>query len=252
MEQFEELKKFFQEEKLQRIYAKVFDLNTINAIYSLASKNWFDRVEFVVSTGKEAHVFKAVDKAGNARAVKIYKIETSDFKQMSQYLKGDPRFRKVKMDKRSIVFAWTKKEFKNLEKAAKARVPVPIPFAFKNNVLVMAFIGEKDQAAPLLKKVKLNQKEKEKVFEQIIDGTAKLIFKAGLVHSDLSEYNFLYWKGKVYFIDIGQAVLLSHPKAKQFFERDCRNIARYFTKIGLKKSFKEVYEAVKNKKKIYI
>ena len=62
----------------------------------------------------------------------------------------------------------------------------------------------------------------------------------------------MYWKKKVYFIDIGQAVLLDHPKAREFFERDVKNIARYFTKIGLKKDYDEVYEEIKKRKKDYI
>jgi RIO kinase 1 len=86
----------------------------------------------------------------------------------------------------------------------------------------------------------------EKAYNQVIEGMA-LLYQAGLVHSDLSEFNMLYWQKNVHIIDIGQAVLLDHPLAKHFFERDCYNIARYFHKRGLKTDKTRVYEEVKAK-----
>ena len=57
-------------------------------------------------------------------------------------------------------------------------------------------------------------------------------------------------KGKsLVIIDVGQAVLNSHPKAQEFFERDCTNVAKYFSKNGLKKSAEDVKEDVKKLKK---
>ena len=246
MKKKESFRQFFKDEKDQKIFGQVFDELTLKTVHELATKGWFDMVEFPVSTGKEAFVFKAQDKGGNAVAVKVYKIETSDFKSMQQYLKGDYRFKKVKKDKRSIVYAWTRKEFKNLERGVKAGARVPLPIAFKNNVLVMSFVGEGDQAAPLIKNAKLKGKALEKAYKQVIEGMARL-YRAGLVHSDLSEFNMLYWQKNVHIIDIGQAVLLDHPMARHFFERDCQNIARYFSKRGLKTDQSRVYAAVKAK-----
>ena len=48
-------------------------------------------------------------------------------------------------------------------------------------------------------------------------------------------------------IDVGQAVLTTHPKAEEFFERDLKNVAKYFSKKGLKKSMEEVKADVKAK-----
>jgi RIO kinase 1 len=243
-------KAYFKSEADRKVFGRVFDQSTLNTVHFLATKKWFNILEHVVSTGKEAHVFRAVDKANQPKAVKIYKITTSDFKNMTNYLKGDHRFKNVKPDRRSIIFAWAQKEFKNLERASKARATVPLPLAFKNNVLVMSFIGDK-KAAPTLKELKFSEEELEAVFEQVIDNVCKLFYKADLVHADISEYNLMYWQDKVYFIDIGQAVLRDHPRAREFFERDVRNIARYFSRAGLKKSFDEVYETIKERKKDY-
>ncbi len=237
-------KNFFKTEKDKKIFAQVFDFRTLNVIQELANKGWFYKLEHIISTGKEAHVFKAVDVNGEPRAVKIYKIETSLFKNMMKYIEGDIRFSKVKKDKQDIVFTWAKKEFKNLSKARDAGIQCPSPLAFKENVLVMKFLGNED-AAPLLREVRLSEEEKISVYNQIIENVAKLFFKADLIHADLSEYNMIYWNEKVYFIDFGQGVLRNHPKAKEFFENDVKNLTHFFRKLGLNKNLDQVFKEIK-------
>ena len=235
---------FIKEEDLRKHFVKVFDERTILAVHKLAKRGFIDHLEYLVSEGKEASVFRAVDKNGNFVAVKIYKIETSNFRKMQDYLTGDPRFGGISNDKRSVVFAWTKKEYKNLEIATKAKLDVPLPIASFENCLVMEYIGENGDAA---KKMKDNRPENvEKAYETLVNFIA-VLYKANLVHSDLSEYNILNDKGRVVVIDIGQAVSRNHPKAKEFFERDLENVAKYFRRLGMKKSYEEIYADVKGK-----
>ncbi|HLC36053.1 MAG TPA: serine protein kinase RIO [archaeon] len=240
----ESFKEFFKTEEDLKIFNQVFDKSTLNTLHELSSKGWFKTLEHIISTGKEAHVYKAVDKSGNPRAVKIYKILTSNFNNMQRYLEGDIRFDNIKKDKRSIVFAWAKKEFKNLERAVKSSASVPVPLAFKKNVMVMTFIGD-EEAAPLLKDVK--ELDAESVHNQIVENISKLFYKANLIHSDLSEYNMLYWNEKIYFIDIGQGILRSHPKAREFFERDLHNTAKFLRRIGYETDFDSLYAEIKQK-----
>src|SRR3989344_1462010 len=92
-EDYQRLKEYIKEEKLRKTFAKVFDQQTIMTVHKIAKKGYFNILEFVVSTGKEAHVFRASDTAGNPRAVKIYKTKTSDFKNMEKYVNGEQRFK---------------------------------------------------------------------------------------------------------------------------------------------------------------
>lgn len=247
----EDFSKEFKEENIRRTFAKVFDKPTIEAIHRLAMKKEFEQLEFLVSTGKEAHVFRAVDSSENFLAVKVYKIQTSEFRNMQQYLQGDIRFMNVRKNKRDIVFAWTKKEYKNLLLASNAGIPVPRPAAFLENILVMEFIGEEDgSACKPLNEVPVQELDLEDLFEQCIEAIAGLYYKAKLVHADLSEYNILVQKGRIRIIDMGQAVLLSHPRAKEFFGRDLRNISSYFAKNGLKNTVEEIKEKIREKKAI--
>jgi len=241
------LKERVKREPDRKIFEKVFDRQTIMAIHSLATKGLFDVLEYIVSTGKEAHVFAASDVSGNIRAVKIFKKETTDFKKMIDYIKDDIRFKHLRKDRRNLVYAWTKKEYRNLLLVNKRKLPVPVPLGYKENVIVMEFIGEGGKTAPRLKDYKPTKKELEDFQEQIIDFVAQL-YLAGLVHADLSEYNILVKDGKLIVIDFAQGLLLNHPRAKEFYIRDIKNLANYFSKKGLEISYDEFYEKVKKRK----
>lgn len=239
-----DLRKFVPEEEARKTFAKVFDRRTIQALHRLATRGYFEMVEHVISTGKEAHVFQARDASGNARAVKVYKTGTSDFNKMHIYIHGDRRFGRVKGNKRDLVLAWTQKEFKNLLLLNKAGVACPMPIAFFENVLVMEFIGKKGKAAPTLREAPA--KDTKKAYKALVGFLARMLFKAELVHADFSEYNILNDNERLVVIDVGQAVLTSHPEAEAFFERDLRNAANYFSKRGLEKTAEQVKRDVKS------
>src|SRR3989344_8939326 len=135
-------KKYLRRKPLEyerKIEEGVFDTQTIGALRKLMKLNIIDSMGGVISTGKEADVFKGYIK-GELRAVKIYRIETTGFKDVAPYIQGDPRFR-LSNNKRENVFEWVKKEFRNLQRAHHAGVKVPKPYKVLKNVLVMEFIG---------------------------------------------------------------------------------------------------------------
>lgn len=222
----------------------VFDEVTLKTLYKIAKKGIISAMGGPISTGKEANVFHAIGEGDEEIAIKIYRITTSDFRAMQDYLIGDPRFSNVKNEKKNIVFAWTKKEFRNLKRSHDVGVRVPEPISSERNILVMRFIGEDGVAAPRLKDVGSHLDNADEIFENVVDYTADLYTKADLVHSDLSEFNILYDDGPV-LIDMGQAVTLDHPRAGEFLERDVKNVVRYFKKLGVRCDEYDVMERVK-------
>ena len=226
-----------QEDK--KIEQLVFDNRSLYTLNRLVKKGIIDYLENPISTGKEAVVFRA--RSGeNFLAVKIYKIETSKFVNKQEYLEGDPRFSLVKRTPTEIVYAFTRKEFKNLQIAEKAGVHSPSPFFQERNVIVMSFLGEQGVPYPQLYRASGIEEEH---FYSIIEDVKKL-YKAGLVHADLSEYNILL--GDVpYLLDFAQGVVLKHPLAMEFLKRDVRNVVSFFNRrLQLNLDFNEVFEEV--------
>lgn len=236
------LRKDFSSER--RVMEEVFDKSTLMTVYGFLNKGVIDEIHGVVKAGKEARIYWGKDQDGKELAIKIYLTVAAEFKRGKlQYIEGDPRFRHVRRDTRSLVFVWALKEFKNLRLALRAKARVPKPIAIKKNVLVMQFIGKNGIPAPRLKE--LPPKNPEVVYSELLEYIRRLYQRAELVHSDISEYNIMMWRGKPILFDMAQAVLLSHPMATTFLKRDLQNLHRYFKKLGVEVlSTDEMYRKV--------
>jgi len=220
-----------KDSEIYKIMARVFDSSTLLTIYHLINRGVFDVFYGIVSSGKEANVYCALDRKGNYVAAKIYRIATSDFKKMRHYLLGDTRFRRVPVDQRGVIYTWASREFKNLQQAHDAGVPVPRPIDYEKNVLAMEFIGEEGVPYPLMKDEK--PQAPRKTFDILIDAVKTLYRSAGLIHSDLSEYNVMLMPDPV-LIDLSMGTDVRNPMAEKLLMRDIKNLVRYFTKLGLK------------------
>ncbi|MBW2990997.1 serine protein kinase RIO [Candidatus Woesearchaeota archaeon] len=221
-----------------KIYKNVFDSATVLNLVKLQSQHHFDGLESPIALGKEANVFTAL-KGKKRIIVKIYRVENCNFNKMYSYIAPDPRFAGMKKRRRLVIFSWVQREYRNLLKARQV-IRVPTPIAVKDNVLLMEFIG-RDEPAPLLKD--LPPKNAKKFFDKVVSNIKKL-YKAGLVHADLSEFNILNFEQEPVFIDWSQATIIKHPDAKEFLKRDVRNIVKCFNKQGLKLDEEEVYEQI--------
>ena len=212
---------------------EVFDKSALHSVEKLISDRVIDLLDFPISTGKEGNIFRGVTPKKKFVAVKIYRTSTSTFKHISQYILGDPRFRTVPKNRRDMVYAWTRKEFKNLQRLSEIGVRAPKPIDMVNNVLVMEYIGDSRKPAPMLKDVVL-EKPRE-IFDVLMNFVSKMYTEAELVHSDLSAFNVLIYRKRPYLIDLGQGVLLEHPNAHEFLKRDIYNIVHYFKKYDIAK-----------------
>ena len=210
---------------------EVFDKSTLHTFEKLISDRVLDILDFPISTGKEGNVFRGITPDKKSVAVKVYRVSTSTFKHISKYIIGDPRFKSIHKTRRDIILAWTKKEYKNLQRAHKAKINVPKPIVSLDNVLVMQYLGSSNIPAPLMKDVKL--KDPKKIFEKIIEFISRLYKKAELVHGDISAFNILMHKNRPYLIDFGQGVLIEHPNSLEFLKRDIHNVVIYFKKFNI-------------------
>ncbi|MFX1510845.1 MAG: serine protein kinase RIO [Promethearchaeota archaeon] len=216
----------------RQVIESVFDTKTLLTLYHMFNKGLLDEINGVISTGKEANVYWGIQPDGTDVAIKIYRIATFNFKRITVYLEGDPRFSRIPQARSGLITAWASKEYKNLLRAEAAQVRVPHPIHVQRNLLVMEFIGEEGLPAPLMQKEK--PEDPEKTRNTILNAISKLYHDAHLVHADLSEYNIMLWKEPV-LIDLSQAVVLDHPHSEMFFERDVRNIINFFDDFDIPK-----------------
>ena len=214
-----------------KVEQSVFDDATLAALYKLVQDGYVQAFGGPISSGKEANVYSALGSEERGEvAVKVYRINASDFRDMREYLVGDPRFEELSGDKKRVVLAWTRKEFANLKRAQKAEVRVPDPIAVQRNVLVMEFLGSDGDRAPTLDDAHLENPE---TAFGVVREYMRRLYDVGLVHGDLSEYNIIVHDGELCIIDLGQAVTIHHPNSGEFLTRDCANVASFFQRQGM-------------------
>jgi len=227
--EFSEFRKRLKNTEQFKVEGSVFDDATYAALYKLVQDGHLKAFGGPISTGKEANVYEALDEDDETVAVKVYLTTTSNFRQMSEYLEGDPRFEGIRGSTTDVVIAWVRKEFSNLRRAKKAGVAVPDPIAVQRNVLVMEYLGG-EEPAPTLNDVTIENPE---TAFSVVREYMRRLHEAGLVHGDLSEYNLVVHDDQITVIDVGQAVTVHHPNAEDFLERDCRNVANFFGDLGV-------------------
>lgn len=223
-------KKKREYEKELKIFGGAFDERTLLTLYRLLNRGVFDEVVGVVKEGKESVVLSGLTKEKRWVAIKVYRTEACNFKAMWRYLVGDPRFLSIKKSRRAVVNIWCQREFKNLKTALKVGVSCPKPLAYKENVLVMEFLGKDGAVAPRL--IDIKPRNPKKIYEKVLEDLKKLA-KANLVHGDLSAYNVLLFDNEPYFIDLSHGTTPKSPFFVDFLRRDVKNINVYFAKLNV-------------------
>jgi RIO kinase 1 len=193
-----------------------------------------DEVVTIIGTGKEADVYLALWK-GAPLALKVYRLHRTAQRKNSEIGYSQDR-----------MGALAGKEFTTLQKAYQAGVPVPTPARRADNMFTMRFIGESAKA-PQLKDVELE--DPSSVTSQalaIVNG----LFRASIVHGDLSEYNLLMAGDRLFVIDFLQSIDFSSKvnrhilleKAKPLLMRDLQNLGRFFGRYEMKIDAETEYE----------
>ena len=214
----------------RRVFDAVFDRLTLMSLYKLMKLGVIDTLDFPIARGKEAHVFHGTGESGPV-AVKIFHTSNAVFKNLVQYIEGDPRFGGLRRRHRDLVDIWVRKEYRNLLRLSKWGLPVPKPIAVNRNVLVMDYLGTPSAPSPRLRDVVVPNPES--VYDELVEFLAITWQKANLVHGDFSPYNIMWHGDKPVVIDVGQAVIQSHPKSQEFLVRDVTRLVEWANKSGI-------------------
>lgn len=224
---------------------QVLDPRTRMILLQLINHGVLHSINGVISTGKEANVYHALsdpptDSPSSPalhRAVKVYKTSILVFKDRDRYVSGEFRFRHGynKSNNRSMVKVWAEKEMRNLKRIWAAGVPCPEPIVVRLHVLVMGFIGDKKGwPAPRLKDAGITDVDVfDRIYIDLLTYMRMMYHVCKLVHADLSEYNLLYFKEKLYMIDVSQSVEHDHPRSLEFLRIDIKNVTDYFKRQGV-------------------
>jgi RIO kinase 1 len=210
---------------------EVFDRLTLLAVSRLVTQGQFQEVDYSISTGKEANVFRVSGRSGFG-ALKIYRISNAVFRRFPPWALEDLRRTVGPGSFGRLVFAWAHREFTAMKACELAAVPVPRPRIQWRNLLLMDLVGS-PQGVPAPPLVHTPLPDPRPFLEELVAAVRRMTEKARLVHGDLSPYNVLVNEGHPVLIDLGQTISVDHPQAPELLKRDALNFARFFRRAGL-------------------
>ncbi len=149
-----------------------------------------DQVIGILGTGKEANVYLGLWK-DSPIALKVYRLHRTPHKKKATI--------GYAVDRMGAIAA---REFTLLLRAYRAGVTVPTPARRVDNMFTMRYLGNEGRA-PLLKETALE--EPASIAEEALKLVENL-WRAFIVHGDLSEYNLVFYNGRLFVIDFPQAV----------------------------------------------
>jgi len=213
-----------------------YDLLALNALVKAES---LEALGPSIGIGKESDVFEAVTPEDVKVAVKFHRLGRTSFRDTR-------RKREYVADRRHISWLYQSRlaaeaEYRALKSMHEAGVSVPEPIDQNRHVIVMQFI----QGTQLSDIISLDE---PRLFLDDILEDVRLAYRAGVIHTDLSEYNILVdGEGEVWIIDWPQYTSTDHPNAEELLERDVGNVVYYFQrKYGLEYDLEQALNQVRD------
>jgi RIO kinase 1 len=141
--------------------------------------------------------------------------------------------RMTDLGKKILAERWPGQELDTLVTAHDAGVTVPYPVEFTGDGLLMQLLGDDGVAAPRLVNARLDAPQLRAAYEQLVTDLRALT-RTGTVHADLSPYNLLWWRDRLWMIDFPQAVdLLQNPHGFELLHHDVLTMTTWFTRKGV-------------------
>ncbi len=194
-----------------------YDLLALNAI---VKARLIDFLGPSIGVGKEADVFEGVTSEEVTVALKFHRLGRTSFrdtKRKREYLAERRHTSWLHQSRLAAEF-----EFKALQLMYEAGVSVPKPIHQNRHIIIMEYI----KGVQLSDIISLE--DPEEFLMSILDNM-RLVYKAGVIHTDLSEYNILIDEdGRDWIIDWPQYILTDHHNAEEILARDIGNVAHYF------------------------
>lgn len=143
--------------------------------------------------------------------------------------------------KRLLQDRWTGHEYDVMTVLHEAGCAVPYPVSYADDCFDMEYLGDRDGAAPQLARARLEPDEVRVAWMQLLDGL-RVITAAGWTHGDLSPFNLLWWRDRLWFIDFPQAVdIAQNPGGLGFLHRDVLNVCAWFARHGISEDPEELF-----------
>lgn len=203
-----------------------------------------------IKSGKEAsvHLCRASRSTTDEDlvALKVYHpLARRDFRDESIYRDGEwikERRIRVALDKktrfgREVQGAiWVHREWETLAALHRAGAAVPRPIASTEDAILMTYVGDEDEAAPQLHRLRPDRREAEELLGQLTDQIERFLY-GNVIHGDLSPYNVLVWRGRATIIDLPQAVdPRKNRHAERLLARDVHRVCEHFARLGVRSS----------------
>ncbi len=141
--------------------------------------------------------------------------------------------KKTRKGRELSVASWIEYEFQTMQMLYDAGANVPRSVTQVGNAILMEYIGDVSNPAPILYSITLNREEAIDLFE-VLMRNVEIMLAHHRIHADLSAYNVLYWQGDVTIIDFPQVVdPILNPRGYALLARDIHRLCQYFNRFGL-------------------
>ena len=198
-------------------YQLTFEGYDALALRSFSERDTIDGVGSPLGVGKESDVYEAM--SFQPLALKYHREGYTNFRAVD-------REREYTADRNHVSWLYTarkaaEREFEALE-TLYPDVSVPRPVDQNRHAIVM----EKLDGAEL-SRARLESQQVVGVLDLVLEELAAA-YRAGYVHSDMSEYNIFVDESGITIFDWPQAVPTDHENSDELLRRDLENVYGYF------------------------